>query len=96
MKYVKSFLLMLFMLFYLSCENNEIILPKEIKVEKINAQGGTITIQPQKSIYYEGDTLTITATPDWSYSFKNWVGNVVGTNNSIQIKLSQDISIQAL
>ena len=46
-------------------------------------------------IYYSGQSITFTATPDAGYVFRGWSGGLSGTENPLTVVMSQDLSIQA-
>ena len=52
----------------------------------ISSSGGT---------YQEGDTVTITATPNTGYTFNNWTGGVESSSNEITLTVNTDITVTA-
>ena len=52
----------------------------------ISSSGGT---------YQEGDTVTITATPNTGYTFNNWTGGVESSSNEITLTVNADITVTA-
>jgi hypothetical protein len=50
----------------------------------INITGnGTVVKEPDKATYHEGDVVTLTATPDPTWSFGSWSANVVDSTVTI-------------
>lgn len=56
---------------------------------------GSVTIEPVKSKYAEGDVVTVTANAFSGASFIEWQGDAAGTNASIQISMNADKNIVA-
>lgn len=54
---------------------------------------GSITLDPDKLEYYNGDEVTVTAVPEPGWSFAGWSGGATGTTNPLQIVVSSDLSI---
>jgi len=52
----------------------------------VSSSGGT---------YQEGDTVTITATPNSGYTFNNWTGGIESSSNEITLTVNSDITITA-
>jgi hypothetical protein len=55
-----------------------------------NVAGGTAAVVPNKEIYYLNETVKITASPDFGYSFAGWIGTVNNTQNPLIIKINSD------
>ncbi|HZH72638.1 MAG TPA: hypothetical protein VFD91_09120, partial [Mariniphaga sp.] len=49
--------------------------------------GGTISRNPDKEKYVEGEDVELTAIPDQGYRFDNWTGDVSGDNQVITIEM---------
>ena len=50
---------------------------------------GTYKVEPEKSEYEEGETVTITATPDSGWKFRRWDGSTL-SNKTNPLKLVMD------
>jgi len=71
----------------------------EIKTSVSPAGSGTVTLNPSKSSYRKGETVTITASPIGTYTFQNWSENgwidpVSGTQNprTITVDANKDLT----
>ncbi|HOS29682.1 MAG TPA: clostripain-related cysteine peptidase [Treponemataceae bacterium] len=58
--------------------------------------GGTVLKTPDKEIYKEGDILELKATPDAGYSFSSWKGDSDSSEQSINITITKNITVEAL
>ena len=56
---------------------------------------GAIEKTPDKSTYYYGEEVTLTAIPDTGYSFVSWSGDVFGSENPVGISMDSDKNITA-
>ena len=56
---------------------------------------GYVTVDPQKDIYDEGETVTLTAHPDPGWEFSGWIGDLVSTDNPATITMDSDKDITA-
>jgi uncharacterized repeat protein (TIGR02543 family) len=56
---------------------------------------GSVTIDPDQATYQYGDVVTLSATPDPGWEFANWSGDVSGTDNPIQITITDDMTVTA-
>jgi len=56
--------------------------------------GGTVS--PASGTYDKGEKVTLTATPNTNYEFKNWSGGATGTDNPITVTFNGDKSITAV
>lgn len=57
--------------------------------------GGTITLSPAQSVYYNGTTITATMNLQTGYSFNGWTGSFSGTTNPKSFVLSENTTIGA-
>lgn len=62
---------------------------------KVNSAHGTILIDPVKTNYSYGDSVTITVMPDATYIFKNWSGDASGSTSTIKIGMYSNQNISA-
>jgi hypothetical protein len=62
---------------------------------KVNSSHGTILIDPVKTNYSYGDSVTITIMPDATYTFKNWSGDASGSIHSIKVGMYSNKNISA-
>ncbi len=70
--------------------------PKEYFTLTTNATNGTITLDSVADQYIEGTTVTLTATPDYGYSFQEWSGDLTGADNPVTISIDSNMTITAL
>lgn len=56
---------------------------------------GDVTIDPQKSSYTTGDSVTLTAIADPGWTFSGWSGDVTSSNNPLQITIDGNTSLTA-
>jgi hypothetical protein len=49
---------------------------------------GTVTSNPVKELFKRGEFVELTAIPEEGYSFKDWTGDTISTNNPITIQLN--------
>lgn len=59
------------------------------------AGGGTVTKNPDKALYNDGELVTLTATPSSGYRFVEWTGNATGTNPSVTITMNANKIVTA-
>ncbi len=57
--------------------------------------GGSVTKEPDRSVFSKGDTVRLTATPNNRYSFKGWSGAATGNNESIKITMDGSKTVSA-
>ncbi len=63
----------------------------------INKTGqGTVTITPQKTIYFFGDRVTLKATPANGWRFVAWTGDINDNASTIQITFDESINTTAI
>ena len=72
-------------------ENGE---PQLYTVVLTQTTGGTISITPMSTTFYEGSTVTFTAIPDEGYSFSGWNG-IVGIEEIQQVVIASDLTVSA-
>ncbi|MCI9844821.1 InlB B-repeat-containing protein [Flavobacterium pectinovorum] len=65
-----------------------------LTVSSSPANGGTVSISPNKSTYSEGEVVTLTATPATGYVFDKWSNNV--TTATTTVTMNSDVAISAL
>ena len=56
---------------------------------------GSVDWTPQKSLYGDGEIVTVTATPDSGYFFVGWTGAVTSTNNPVEVTINGNTSVTA-
>jgi regulation of enolase protein 1 (concanavalin A-like superfamily) len=56
---------------------------------------GSITVSPNRSLYYCGEPVQLTATPDVGWFFGSWSGDVTGTNPQQNLPMSATRSVTA-
>jgi len=57
--------------------------------------GSRVDRNPQKTRYYEGETVTLTAQPALGYKFSYWSGDLIGVSNPKTIVMDSDKSVYA-
>ncbi|WP_374688889.1 DUF1349 domain-containing protein [Promineifilum sp.] len=57
---------------------------------------GTIEAVPSKPLYYDGETVTLTATPALGYSFANWTGDLSGSANPATLVMTKNATVGAV
>jgi len=86
----KLFLLLLSVLFVMSCSKDPIIYTLTTSANP--SDGGTVS--PTTKQYNEGETATITATPSSEYVFQSWLG-ATGSTNSTSVVMNSDKTVTA-
>lgn len=56
---------------------------------------GSVTKNPSKAVYHNGDIVTLTATPDTGWLFTGWTGNLTGNANPATITITTNTTITA-
>ncbi|TVR49622.1 MAG: hypothetical protein EA425_11785 [Puniceicoccaceae bacterium] len=59
------------------------------------AAGGTVTVQPQKSLYFPGESVWLDARASHGYLFLKWTGDVAGTRGLVTATLSPGFAAMA-
>lgn len=59
------------------------------------ADGGVVEVNPDLSVYEEGNTVTLTATASEGYSFGSWSGDYTGNNESVEVVMTANKTIEA-
>jgi len=63
----------------------------------INTEGeGSVDKQPDKDSYEEGEKVTLNAVPENGWSFKQWNGDLSGSDNPVTIKMDGNKSVTAV
>ncbi len=57
---------------------------------------GNVNIDPDKTNYFEGDLVDLTATPDSGWEFKEWQGDVTGTSATKTVTMDADKTVTAV
>ncbi len=58
--------------------------------------GGTVVIDPPAGAYFTNGTATITATAAPGWRFLQWMGDVTGTNSTVDVTVDRDKYTQAI
>ena len=61
----------------------------------ITAVNGSVTKNPDQTMYTQGTTVTLTAVPNPGYTFTGWSGDATGAANPIQITMNGNKNITA-
>ncbi|MEM4733382.1 MAG: LamG-like jellyroll fold domain-containing protein, partial [Candidatus Bathyarchaeia archaeon] len=56
---------------------------------------GSVSVAPEKAYYKHGDTVTLTATPDFGYQFTGWSGDLTGTNSPANLTITKNMIVTA-
>ena len=57
--------------------------------------GGSVSTNPNKSTYNQGDQVQLTATPSSGYSFSNWTGDASGNTNPLFLTMNGNKTLTA-
>jgi hypothetical protein len=57
--------------------------------------GGSVTINPSRLSFTNGETVTLTASPFAPYYFRGWTGDVNTTNNPLVLTMTNDMTVFA-
>lgn len=57
--------------------------------------GGSVTQTPTKTIYTNGESVTLTAVPALGYEFDSWSGDITGTSSTIAVTMNSNKNITA-
>ena len=58
--------------------------------------GGTVAVAPPTGPYLSNSTVTVTATPASGWTFLQWLGDVSGTDPSVQLTVNRPLRLEAL
>ena len=73
-----------------------VVSPRYTLTVSISPEGsGSVTLNPDKSSYEEGETVTLTASPNEGYVFDHWSGDADGTDTVKTITVDGDKDIVA-
>lgn len=65
----------------------------QIQINPVGA--GYVTKDPDQSLYYPGDVVTLTAYGNSGYTFSSWSGSVSGTQNPITLTMNGNKTVTA-
>lgn len=71
------------------------VTPQTYTVEISTLGEGSVSLSPESESYVSGTEVTLTATPDEGHLFTGWSGDLSGTENSVTIIISEDMSVVA-
>ena len=66
-----------------------------LKVTVSPPGAGTVSRDPDRATYTKGDSVTLTASQNAGYKFKNWSGSIWRENNPLTITMNDNMSITA-
>ena len=66
-----------------------------LSVDVVPAEFGTVTVDPSKANYVQGELVTLTATPAAGHTFSGWSGDASGTTNPLTLILDGDKAVTA-
>ena len=58
-------------------------------------QGGVVSRSPNKSVYNDGDTVTVTAKANKDYKFTGWSGALSETSSSVVVVMTSNMTLNA-
>ena len=61
-----------------------------------DAVNGTIVLDPDGGLYYQGTEVSLQAIPDNGYEFSNWSGDLSGTSSEETIIVNSHLSVSAI
>ncbi|MFP4186523.1 MAG: InlB B-repeat-containing protein, partial [Thermoplasmata archaeon] len=79
-------------------EDKSITAHFEIKTYTLNitVEGeGSVDLDPEKAEYEHGEKVNLTATPNESYEFVEWTGDLVGSEKDVGVNVTEDKNITA-
>ncbi|HRR96712.1 MAG TPA: cohesin domain-containing protein, partial [Candidatus Ratteibacteria bacterium] len=84
----------------ITMDGNKTITANFVKQYTLNVNvspsgSGTVTKNPDKAKYNEGEQVILTAIPNFEYSFQNWSGSLTGSTNPATIVMNCDKTITA-
>lgn len=83
---IRILFLFIFSILLFSCSKE--IIQQKLTVDVIPINGGTVS--PPTNSFEKGSVISLLATPAGEYIFKQWQGNVSGTNNPTSITMDTD------
>ena len=90
---MKNFILALFALLILSCEEDFTPVTFTLTVSVTPNNGGSVS--PQSGEYVEGSTVTLRANSSSDFEFESWTGNLSGSENPLTIIMDSNKNITA-
>jgi hypothetical protein len=61
----------------------------------IASEHGTVTKSPDRATYHYGDMVELTAAPGTGWSFANWTGDLIGSDNPDSVSILGNTSVTA-
>ncbi len=61
----------------------------------VGGANGTITLDPDKASYSDGELVAVTAIPDWGYKFDGWTGDQTAMSFTTYIEMDGDKTLNA-
>ncbi len=62
---------------------------------RVLGDGGSITVEPNKTSYLPADQITVTAVPEEGYVLDEWLGDAKGIDSDYQLTFFSDMSVMA-
>jgi uncharacterized repeat protein (TIGR02543 family) len=69
--------------------------PKEYTLTITTVGSGLVTKNPDQIVYYYGDVIQLTAFADIGWTFNKWSGDLIGSNNPVNITIDGNKSVTA-
>ena len=92
-KLILQVILFIVSLVFVGCEEDPIFYELTTSISPVN--GGVITVTPSKEVYEEGETVSISITPNENYKFESWGGDISETSETASISMNSDKNIIA-
>ncbi len=73
----------------------EVAPPNEYALTINTAGSGSVAVSPNKATYAEGETVTLTATPNAGWQFAGWSGDISGETNPYTVTVTNDTTVVA-
>jgi DNA-directed RNA polymerase subunit L len=72
-----------------------VFLPVQYTLTVSSSGSGTVSKNPDKSMYDSGDIVELSASPDTGYQFDSWSGSITGSANPVSVTMDGDKSVSA-
>lgn len=69
---------------------------KKFTIVTVVSGKGTVTKDPKKDTYVDGEEINLQAVPNEGWQFKSWAGDVSGSKNPIKIVMNSNKNIKAI
>jgi len=74
-----------------------VTLANKVKTVTVSVVGdGSVTLDRNEGVYFEGEIATLTADPSFGWVFDHWEGDLTGTDNPASVTIDGDKNITAV